>query len=470
MTTPPIEIARQTYQFFCDNGQKQTALQMAKSLGEIFPNDPYVWDLVSRALYENKQNFSLAAELSMRVVHAFPDDSAPLFNAARCLNMAGHADKARELMIMFLQKNPDSIDALLELSLYEGMMGNHQKGFEILQMLEERFPHDRRIQFNMGWNFLRLGDMQKGLSCLAVGRDLYVWGSRELNIRGKIWQGEDPKNKVIMIVGEGGYGDEIISARFVPYLKSCGARVVLSCRDELKGVFSRIEGVDALIHPTMTNAVDFDYWIPGMDFASAAGFTYDTLPNAPYLSADPIYQKIWKKKLSRGWFGDNFGKRKLKIGLRWQGNPQFEHEQMRTPPHEFMLSLSQNTDFDFYSLQIGIGSERAQEYPHLNDFSDELKTWEDTAALISQLDLVITTCTSIAHMAGAMGKKTWVVVPALPYYIWAVPGVKSAWYPNTRVFRQVKYRKWEEPFEEIKTALNDLKNGRDYWKPSIHET
>ena len=140
---------------------------------------------------------------------------------------------------------------------------------------------------------------------------------------------------------------------------------------------------------------------------------------------------------------------KIRIGLCWKGNPKFEHEQHRIFPHNLFFDSVKNIDAEFISLQKGKGEDERPEWVE----KVSLDTWEDTSKAIASCDLVITSCTSVAHLAGAMGTKTWIIIPILPYYLWALPGEKTSYYDSVTLFRQEKYGKWEEPFEKIKERL-----------------
>jgi hypothetical protein len=141
---------------------------------------------------------------------------------------------------------------------------------------------------------------------------------------------------------------------------------------------------------------------------------------------------------------------KLNVGLRWSGNPKYEHEQLRRFPPNLMLDLCNLPGINFYSLQKG----DPQMLPDsLTDLEPLLGNWQSTASAISRMDLVVTSCTAIAHLAAGMGKPTWVIVPAMPYYCWAQPGNKSDWYPTVQLFRQEYYGDWTGPFIELRGRL-----------------
>lgn len=148
---------------------------------------------------------------------------------------------------------------------------------------------------------------------------------------------------------------------------------------------------------------------------------------------------------------------KPKVGIRWSGNPKFEHQQFRIFPPEYLIDLHKYDQIQFYSLQRDNDIKELPE--QITDLQHLIISWEDTCAAIANLDLVITSCTSIAHVSAAMGKPTWVVVPILPYHVWAYGDQHSPWYPTTtKIYRQTEFSSWNQPFEQVENDLISLFN------------
>ena len=302
--------------------------------------------------------------------------------------------------------------------------------------------------FNRGWFLIQDGDYQKGSQLLENGRFLNVYGSPPLMTNAPIYnpQIHDIKGKSIIISLEGGYGDEIIHARFAQSYKTLGAeRVYLAAAPELVSLFQRIPGVDGVILRNQANTIAHDYWIPGFSAGWVAGHTFDNFPNQPYLFARPESVSVWQSIIKSD---------KIKVGIRWAGNPKFEHQQFRRFPTEFITNLTQYPELEIYSLQRDHNT--IQLPTGITDLQYLLLGWEDTAAAIMNLDLVITSCTSIAHLAAALGKPTWVIVPCLPYHTWTCgtpSSDTSPYYESARLFRQKKYGSWNDPWQKLYSAL-----------------
>jgi hypothetical protein len=303
-------------------------------------------------------------------------------------------------------------------------------------ILRNESQDDVRVLFNLGWHEMRHGNMKKAFEYLNYGRYINVFGLPA--IPGKIWRNEDLQGKILIFRCEGGFGDQIVNFRFAQKFKEMGALVLVSCSSELKELFSRHGYI--CIDNDAIKYTHYDYWVPAMSAPYVLGMEYNDLDGSPYIKASsPI--KLFSK--------DN----RLKVGIRWSGNPEFEDEQHRRFPSDLMINLHEIPNTTLYSLQR---DENCVDGLPFADMRDRMNSWDDTTNIIADLDLVITSCTSIAHLSGAMGIPTWIVTPIMPYYTWAVPGEKSKWYDSVRLFRQTKYGEWDDVFDIIRTELNKL--------------
>lgn len=298
--------------------------------------------------------------------------------------------------------------------------------------------------FNRGWFMINDGDYQKGCQLLESGRFINVYGNGPLKTNAPIFNPSehDITGKSIIISLEGGFGDEIIHARFVKSFKDLGAaRVYLAAAPELVSVFERIEGCDGVILRNGSHTVAHDYWVPGFSAGWVAGHTFKNFPGKPYLNAKPESVEMWKNVIKSD---------KIKVGIRWAGNPKFEHQQFRRFPAKFLTELAKYDEVQLYSLQRDQNIIALPE--GIVDLQHFLISWEDTLAAIMNLDLVITSCTSIAHAAAALGKETWVLTPILPYHTWtfgAPHSKKSPYYECVTIFRQEDPKNWNETFQKL---------------------
>jgi hypothetical protein len=335
---------------------------------------------------------------------------------------------------------------LIDQQLNLMIRGRFDDAWKICEQLEKEDPDNPRAKFNRGWHLIHQGKFQEGFKCLEYGRGLNVYGSGKIPTTKPIWDQSDLTGKTVIINLEAGYGDNIIYARFATEVWRRGGKCVLCCDRSVHSLFLRIPGVDSCITLDQVSSTHHDFWIPGFSCSWIFGHEKDTIPNDPYIFTRNESVDIWKTMTKTD--------KKYKVGIRWSGNPRFEHQQFRIFPPKKLINIHKEfDDIQFYSLQTD--NDLIELPEKVTDLKYFLLSWEDTAACIENLDLVITSCTSIAHLASAMGKPTWVIVPLLPYHIWAYGGNHSPWYQKTtKVFRQTVFGDWEEPFEAIKQELN----------------
>lgn len=309
--------------------------------------------------------------------------------------------------------------------------------------------------FNRGWFLIQDGEYQKGCQYLENGRFLNVYGSPPLRTDAPIFNPaqHDIKGKSIIISLEGGYGDEIIHARFATSFKKKGAKAVyIAAAPELVSVFERIEGVDKVILRNQASTVSHDFWVPGFSAGWVSGHTFEDFPGDPYLTPRSDSVEVWKSMI-------NAEEGQIKVGIRWAGNPKFEHQQFRRFPEAFITNLSKYKELKLFSLQKDHNLISLPE--GVTDLQHFLISWEDTMAAIANLDIVITSCTSIAHIAAGMGKETWVLVPVLPYHTWTYKSPEnrgSPYYKCVKLFRQTEKGKWNDTFQLLYKELEERFN------------
>ena len=324
----------------------------------------------------------------------------------------------------FWNDKPDPIRDvdLLDLQLDASLRGDFKKAGEITKKLLLERPNCNRVKFNAGWHKLYEGELQAGHKLLDCGRMENIFGNKDISSVKPLWNGEEG---TVLLNLEGGLGDQIKSYRFAFDLKERGNRVIISCSFELAEMFA--ENFSVVDHQAACG-VYHDYWLQSMSAVIPFGYEYKDLKGKPYISrtADTISGRI---------------------GIRWRGNPQFEHEQYRIFPPDYLFNAVKG--YDCISLQRDKDEDLRPKWMKKCDLS----TWQKTREEISKCELVISSCTSIAHLAAAMGVQTWIIVPILPYYVWALPGKKTPYYNSVDLYRQKEYKNWSHPFEYIKQDL-----------------
>lgn len=248
-------------------------------------------------------------------------------------------------------------------------------------------------------------------------------------------------------------GDAIFYARYVPLLAARGARIIVEVEEPLRALMSDLAGVWRCVTRTEA-APDFDLHCPMSSLPLAFGTRCDTIPaTIPYLRA-PAPSAKWQKRLG--------AKGNLRIGLAWSGNPRHSNDRNRSIAFAALSPLFDEAA-TFVSLQKDVRPADAatlQQTSRVIDLAPSLKDLADTAALMGELDLVISADTSVAHLAGALGVPVWIMLPFVPDWRWMLDRDDSPWYPGARLFRQDERREWPAVVEHVANALNAFAKAR----------
>ena len=265
-----------------------------------------------------------------------------------------------------------------------------------------------------------------------------------------MWLGGDGlEGKTILIAADEGLGDTIHFARYVPMLAGRGARVVLAVQDPLHRLMTTLPGASLCVPMSaMGRLPAFDLHCPISSLPLAFKTRLDTIPSGPYLPSPPDDRiEAWDNRLGP--------RTRLRVGLVWSGDPSHVNDETRSIP---LRTLSRILDVDatFISLQKAPRPNDAAVLRERNDIVDltaDLTDFTETAALIACLDLVITVDTSVAHLAGALGRPTWILLPWTPDYRWLLDRADSPWYPSVRLFRQTESREYESVLDRVRDEL-----------------
>ena len=264
------------------------------------------------------------------------------------------------------------------------------------------------------------------------------------------WKGEPLEGARILIYAEQGLGDTLQFVRYVPLVAARGGQVILEVQPGLQRLLTGIEGGWQVLSRGQT-LPDFTWQCPMLSLPLAFGTEMSTIPGqTPYLYADPALREVWKQRLEGAT---------LRIGLVWAGSPHHGFDRWRSIPLAQFAPLTNLEGTTFYSLQTGEAAEQAKqcEAPvRLVDLRDELQDFADTAAIVANLDLVITVDTAVAHLAGALGKPVWILLINAPDWRWFVEREDSPWYPTARLFRQSTHGNWQEVLARLERELRKL--------------
>lgn len=373
-------------------------------------------------------------------------------NLGKVYLSANKPTKAVECFEFMLNNADIPEEMLLDYSAALFACNRKKESYEIVKRLEENiWKFDSRtadsILFNKGVHLISDGDFKGGLDHLSIGRKLNVFGSYSSVTDGlPQWNGKPEPGKHVLFVSEGGIGDEIINVRFVKKVVAMGMTVSIMSTHKVHAIYDHLPFVKKITSKEYRKS-DYDLWTPMMDLPHTLDLDAEDLWDGPYLQAKPEYVEKYKDIIK----GD------FKVGLRWAGNPRYDHELHRTVNLDSIVSsMPEGNDWSLYSIQRDVGMDQLND--KVIDLSANLTTFDDLLGVIYNLDLVITSCTSVAHAACAMGKKTIILIPIMEYYTWAEGKPTSSFYgDNLRLIRQVTPETWQEAYDELKFVLKDIK-------------
>ena len=425
------------------------ALKLSPDFAEAYANLGLVLDQTGRQI-EAEDHYLRSIKRNPYCVQTYLNLGA-LLASQKCF------DDAEAAYRLALELNPGFSVAWSNLGVLQSCRKQEVEAEQSFRMAIELDTDYQLAYFNFSYLLLRQGRFEEGWRCLEA-RDWYT--PLENHLVCPRWRGELLNGKSLLIGFEAGHGDMIQFCRYAAVLKDQGvATIALVCHPALKRLFATLNSVDSVIsfdEPLPTS--DWDFRTPPFSIPFYCQTRLDTIPAPlPYLGVDREKVAYWSSQLA----GDSYPP-DLRIGLAWKGNPLFENDTDRSLPHlEVLAPLSEIAGVRFFSLQKGVGEEEAANPPAglpLVNLGPQISDFSDTAAIIENMDLVICVDTAVAHLAGAIGKVCWVLLPDYKTdWRWLVKRNDSPWYPEVmRLFRQSYTGDWTTVVTEICTALRAL--------------
>jgi len=400
-----------------------------------------------------RQGALLEAELHyLQALALLPEHPQLLQNYGVLLHKLKRFDESEAVVRLAVQLAPDSAPAWSQLGVLFACVHREEEAEACYRHALALDPGFARASFNLAYVLLRQGRLEEGWPLLAAR-----WQFEPLAQAFDCapWTGESLAGKAIVIAMEAGQGDMIHFCRYAALLKQRGAaRVAVACHPALRRLFVTLPGVDE-VYASPAPMAGWDYWTHPMRLPALFGTTLATIPAAiPYLSAEPAPAQWWRERLAAAAPAGST----LRVGLAWQGNPDYENDADRSLPSLHTLApLATVHGITFVSLQKGAAEGEAAHPPagmHLLDIAGDLHDFADTAAVIANLDLVISVDTAVAHLAGAMGKPCWLLLPDYRCdWRWLTARGDTPWYPSMRLFRQPAGGGWDGVVRALAAAL-----------------
>lgn len=314
-------------------------------------------------------------------------------------------------------------------------------------------PQCPEAHHNFSNTLLLAGELKRGFS-------EYEWRAKLSQIEHPpaflqpVWDGSSLRGKTILLYAEQGLGDTIQFVRYAPLVKEKGGQVIFRCPTSLRQLLETADGIDRLIFPGDPLPI-FDTHASLMSLPYLLNTTLETIPcKIPYLSV-PI-EITSSLQISDFTSKPQPPTSNLKVGLVWAGNPSHPNDRYRSIGLSQLFKILEVPNITFYSLQKVISVEDLQllKNTQIIDLSDRLIDFAVTAAIISQLDLIITVDTAVAHLTGALGKPVWILLAYIPDWRWMLQREDSPWYPTARLFRQQQRGNWQSAIDLVVAALS----------------
>lgn len=415
--------------------RREEAIEAYEAVLGQEPNHPGALTNIGVA-YQEQRNFIRSLKSLERALRFTPNDPLLLTDLGVTLQKIGRTDDAITRFNEALDADPTYGKAWSNLgNAYQDQL-NLAEAWEAHRRAINIEPENPDFHWNLAMTLLLAGEYEQGWA-------EYEWRHRRndaTNLRGAPWQGEELNGKTLFLAAEQGAGDAIQFVRYAPALAAQGAEIILQVHTNLQKLFETLEGITQVITQNDT-LPSFDFQASLMSLPYLLYDTFETLESkVPYLSV-PADVKCSLSPSS--------GNRR--IGLVWAGNPEHSNDHNRSCPFDQLMPLFELPDIDWISLQ---NEPSVHTGASIIDLSAQLNCFADTAAIMAQLDLIISVDTATAHLAGALGCPVWLMLPYSPDWRWLTDRTDSPWYPSARLYRQPKPGDWHSVINAI---TNDLK-------------
>jgi hypothetical protein len=346
--------------------------------------------------------------------------------------------------------NPRLAAAYLHLGDIHYQQGETEKAVMCCELMQKLDPESADARSFLGLIHLQQGNFRQGWSEYEDRwRTPYGFRFRR-TFRQPLWKGEPLEGSRILLYAEQGIGDTLHFVRYVPLVAARGAKVVLQVQPRVRRLLAPTPGAAEVIDSDQA-LPEFDWQCPLLSLPLALGTELNTIPaSVPYVRPEAAHVDAWRKRLE----GDS-----LRVGLVWAGSPLHPHEKWRSIPLEQLAPLTRVEGTTCYSLQMGAPAGQIKQVgprAAIIDLAHEQQDFADTAAIIANLDMVISIDTSVAHLAGAMAQPVWVLLRKCPDWRWLLGREDSPWYPTARLFHQSTLGNWPEVVARVEGELRRL--------------
>ena len=430
-----------------------SAINWIEKAIEIMP-DSYFYETLIQA-YVRAGLYKQIVARENEILEKFPENFSLLFNIALANTKTKNIKTAIKFYNRALKINPASYDAWFNLSHLYNIENETQNAISALEICKKIKPNDIDTDYFLSLALLKSKNYNKGLklfenrfskqTAVALQEKTYPNKASHNNL----WKGENIKNKTIYVYYEAGFGDVIMFSRYIPLLAEKCKKIIFLPQKPLVPLFKDNPlGIDEVIEKYIPEKdINFDVHAPLLSLPYLLGLKNEKI--FPYSEGYIRPNKELAKEYKNKFFNNN----KIKVGIKWQGNTYYD--QNRAIPTKYFKPLMEVENTQYYSFQTFEGAEDIKELEGIIDIGKDLIDFGQTAAALSNLDIVICNDTSLAHLAGAMGIPCWVILPYEVDWRWHNDLNKCDWYDSIKLFRQHAIDDWQGVFDDILNEMHD---------------
>jgi len=380
-------------------------------------------------------------------------DSSQLIEEGNQYRANNQPAQALQCYTLAMCQDPDSAAAFNNYGNVMREMGQPRRGIPFLEHAAILDPNNVTARFNLAVSHLIMGDYARGWPAYeARWQYEHLAGSLPQHAQPR-WTGQDLRDKTILVVGEQGHGDNIQFCRFLFNLHAAGAKILFQVTDGMIPLLANASIIDWVGRYT-DETPEFDYWIPIMSIPGVLGVTIDNLPRPiSYINAQETQVKEWLQRMGP--------KKRMRVGFSWSGRRDAWLNRHKGVPFETMLELvKSNPEYEWINLQVDATDEESQALAAagVTMYPGSISSFAETAALIMCLDVVISIDTAVTHLAGALGRPTWLMLQWFATdWRWMLDRDSSPWYPTVRIFRQPSMGDWTSVTKKIAQYLTWFK-------------
>jgi tetratricopeptide (TPR) repeat protein len=441
-------------------GRMEPAMRAFRRALELDPGATQAMQQLALALREEDRLEEAEAQLRA-AVRLRPDSAALLTDHGMVLADLMRYDEALACLDRALERAPQWVMAINRKALIVDHLGERVQGLALLREAARLAPNDDHAKYNIGLHHLKYGAYAEGWDGYERRRSFESFVGKHRRFPLPEWDGGSLEGRTLLVQPEQGLGDEIMFGSCIPEVAARAKHVIVECDAKLEAIFRRSFPECTVVSRQRTLAND---WVqrlePRPELQIAAGSLAcrfrraeaEFPQQAGFLKADPASVAAWRTRLAALGPG-------RKIGLSWQGGVGFTGRKRRSLTLEQLLPILRRPGIQFVNLQYtDVGEEmRALESRHgvkVHHWQEAIDDYDQTAALVAALDSVLTVCTAIVHLTGALGRPALVMVPFGPDWRYGAAGERMIWYPSVRLLRQRRIGDWREVLEEVSSSIS----------------